>query len=98
LPGQVKAKLANRLGSPPGRARVQAVGRYCRPTPVGLVAAGNPVGRWAGAVKAAGLPVRYGAWPTCSSSGVIPPTLIGTMSIGQLDSTTRQSICAWNAM
>src|SRR5262249_50223839 len=35
---------------------------------------------------------------TRSSRGVIPPVLIGTMSIGQLDSATRQSWVAWNAM
>ena len=35
---------------------------------------------------------------TCSSSGVMPPELMGTMSIGQLDSTTRQSWVARNAM
>lgn len=40
----------------------------------------------------------YAPWPTWSSSGVMPPALIGTMSIGQLDRTTRQSMCAWKAM
>ena len=35
---------------------------------------------------------------TCSSSGVMPSELMGTMSIGQLDSTTRQSWVARNAM
>ena len=39
-----------------------------------------------------------GASRTCSSRGVIPPELMGTMSIGQLDRTTRQSMSARKAM